>query len=479
MSEASKPNLAEIESSIENAKPLFDAGAFSVIALALDPNKGLTIQTRKSKSKNPALDSEDSLKHNPKYPFVKESSSLDEDPKALQLKNSMRDEMVFMIKNSLKNSELSDLQRIVYLDSLFLSDKEIITILNLKTKENTDEDAISTLSDRRRNAQEQNISISQELKAKQSESYTKIKPKVGIRNIHVAGDMVEMDIVPVLFPNYDTLAKRGEENQDVLDYGEATGTAAIIVTKLDEKGEQQMILQYRAPWNNEAKTGNKSYGGIPGASAAGLFEGRFDPNKAGYLMPIDVNTVKENLLKEAEEELLENPSTMQVTVLGVVHDELKPHHEIVLTGTINKTANKLKGLIPVDDVNIKEGDLDFNERYLALPYNINALTTLLTEVKCPLPPTHAAAFFTAAYNMVAAEKGKEAADDWGYAAQEKIKANYVEIDNLAKKGGEEKGYNPSKSPNEQGLPELFNELKRTGLISEQMYSRLTKKHKIA
>ena len=304
------------------------------------------------------------------------------------------------------------------------------------------------------------------------------RPKIGIRNIRQEGNTLFVDTRPVSYPVYSGLVNRGEEELDLLNLGESTGIAAALFTS-----DGMLIVQYRGPKNNV-------YGNVPGASVAGLLDGEFDEivdekgkrHATGTLKPIDNEYVIRNIRKEAQEELKVAGDDIQTNLVAVSHDEIKPHHELIFMATINKTSDELaeEGLIPDE-----EGGHDFKERYFAIDGTPAAIATLLTEVHCPLPATHSAAFFMAGYEEVIKRDGLAAAKEWARKTAIAIGANYEHIDQLARdfydrypvQAGarpirSRSGYDANYLPEEQGLPNLLDELKRTGLVSLGLYEKM-------
>lgn len=309
-----------------------------------------------------------------------------------------------------------------------------------------------------------------------------MSPKVGIRNIRQENETLRIDIRPVTFPVYSELVNRGEEEKGLLDFGEATGTAAAIFTR-----DGKLIVQFRGK-------NNRVYGNIPGASAAGMLDGQFDetidPNGkrhgTGTLKPIDDVFITSNLTKEAEEELKVKKDDLDTKIVGIAHDEIKPHHEFMLAATIDKTAEELaeEGLIPDE-----EGGHDFKERYFTIDGTPEAINTLLARVRCPLPTTHAAVFLMAGYEKMLERNGFEAADEWLKITAEGIKHNYEEIDRIVQMQYEQfpdqiegkprrskVGYDANYPPEQQGLPSLLDELKRTELITPELHIVMKKKY---
>ncbi len=322
-----------------------------------------------------------------------------------------------------------------------------------------------------------------------TQDYTdKFAPNVGIRNIYeekVAGrDVLHVDTKPVTFKLYSELITREQAGrEDLMGLGESTGTAAAIFTK-----DGKLILQYRGK-------GNRAYGNIPGASAAGMLKGKFnreqETDENGKVRNVnrgiltDVNPLA-NINTEISEELQVDPKDADIILVGIAHDEIKPHSEFMYIATLDKTSDELaeKGLIP-DDM---EGH-DFKERYFTIDGTPEAIRTLLTKVKCPLPSTHSAAFFMAGYMKVGEQDGDKAAEEWARQVALEIKSNAEEIDRFVienhdnfpsqapgKPERSKIGYDPLYLPEEQGLPSLLDELVRTQLVSEAMYWKLKSKY---
>lgn len=139
--------------------------------------------------------------------------------------------------------------------------------------------------------------------------------------------------------------------------------------------------------------------------------------------------------------------------------------------------------------NRKLSPIDFEEKFLDIPATPEAIMKLVSEVKCPLPPTHAATFVAAGYNIVLNERGAEAAQAWKNNVEQAINQNVNEIDARVRHYYEQfpdalqivperywngpvpprnlNGYSANYGPEEQGLPKLEDELERVGLVEEK------------
>lgn len=298
------------------------------------------------------------------------------------------------------------------------------------------------------------------------------KPKLGVRNIELQGNELIMDIMPVTFPTY--LAISSPELSDAeKEISNPNGTALILLTTEDD-GSSKVVIQHRS-----AK--NSMYGDIPGASAAGMLDGKLDlkgPNR-GRLQPIDDVFIKRNIDSEMHQEIGLQPGDISdLRITGFASDKRRVHNEFLL---IAKTKLSSK------DLDFRSGIGDyfrFSEKFFTIDGTPEAIETLLTQVKCPLPPTHAAAFIAAAYSMILEAKGVNEAERWKRRMEENVKRNYQEIDeavreyyienpyevkNVPERKPARKldGYEPAYGPQEQGIPSLESELERVGLKSEK------------
>jgi len=172
----------------------------------------------------------------------------------------------------------------------------------------------------------------------------------------------------------------------------------------------------------------------------------------------------------------------------------------LLFGKLNLTAKELEErahLAPRSQR--KEGDFHFGEKFVFIDPTPDAIETLLTQVKNPLPPTHLAAFVAAGYTLILDEgKGEEGynreanlkkAEEWKRRVEEGVKRNYSEIDRIVKEhrlrengitdqrnidrllaSGSIPGYDPKIPATKQGLPEMLSELYRCGLIPEKHHA---------
>ncbi len=312
--------------------------------------------------------------------------------------------------------------------------------------------------------------------------------KVGIRNpiFDPTTNEVSFDIVAVPFPTYQQLALTNS-SPEVLALAEATGTGAILQT-----ADNRLVLQHRAVEKQNMLTGGKrrgnaSYADIPGASVAGMLDARLDEN--GNIAPISTESVAANIKKEATEELgIDDADLVSLKAVGVVHDKVKPHHEVIFLARTNLTAAELDRASRMSKRNNTLSDIDFEEKFFDIEATPEAIFTLLTEVTAPLPPTHSAAFASAGYAMALERDGAKAADKWRAGLESGIRDNALRINQLVadyysrfpdavsivperywKTGAPTRdltGYLPTYTPEEQGLPNIEDELVRTGLLPE-------------
>ncbi|QQS20183.1 hypothetical protein IPL85_01890 [Candidatus Saccharibacteria bacterium] len=319
--------------------------------------------------------------------------------------------------------------------------------------------------------------------------------KIGFRNLMEDPDNSNLltgsaQLVP--FYMYNRFSSPIYHREALGHLSEAAAVTLALVT-----ADNRLILQHRAVshrnlLDGKMSGGNASYNDIPGASAAGWIDAA--PKKHGEKdgTPPDVTT--ESLLgsvtKEMEEELgLDKKELTGIRLVAMAHDNIKPHTEVLYLAKTRLTfeevrkhsesSNKNKGLAPED----------LDEKFFDIAASPEAIKTLLSEVHCPLPPTHAAAFLACGYSLMLEKGNKAAADKWLNEAKIGVAQNYTTMDAMVAKyyktfPGANKlvpermwnkhvadrnldAYTPAYTPSEQGLPDLDDELVRVGLVPEE------------
>lgn len=315
--------------------------------------------------------------------------------------------------------------------------------------------------------------------------------KVGLRDIHREGDTLIADIKNVAYPFYQEFAKP-EDSEAVLDFSNLLGVSMAVRT-----ADGRLVIQHRAVskqrLDQEGLTrGNRVYSDGPGASVAGLYDASMDePDRSpGTPDKVTSDSVRAASLKEAEEELgLSYGDIEKIRIVGLGHDHIRVHDELLLLTDSRLTAEELHQASRESKRNKNLGAADFEEKYFEIPATTEAIETLLTEVKAPLPPTHAALFIAAGYSIALQEQGLAAANDWRARMEPWVNENYRQMDEMVKtfywqhpealESTPERywsdlapernpsGYSPDYTPGEQGLPETEEELVRTGLVPER------------
>ncbi|MBI2049501.1 hypothetical protein HYT32_01115 [Candidatus Roizmanbacteria bacterium] len=322
---------------------------------------------------------------------------------------------------------------------------------------------------REKGENEQTINqLAEDYEKKRTIYYERNFPKVGLENIRQQGNTLIVDIKPVDFPTYAELAKPSSTSE-LIEFANISSTAILLRTR-----DGKLIIQHRSPRN-------KLYGDVPGTSAAGYFDAK-PSEKRGILQPIDTNFVKDNAIKEAKEELgIDREDLLDLRILGLARDKLQINDEFMLLGTTSLSFDELKEKAQNAETNIKLSDEEFYEKFVDIPATPDAIAVLVTQVKCPIPPSLTALFIAAGISMVSEGKGLEEANAWKRQIQEAVRKNYQEINQMVEryyqshpeelnnipKGKpvrKSHGYEPAYLPAEQGLPDLMSELKRVSLI---------------
>jgi len=298
-------------------------------------------------------------------------------------------------------------------------------------------------------------------------------PKVGIRNVHLEGNELVVDVMPVTFPTYKAISEP-DISQAEREISNPSATSLILLTTEDD-GSHKFVIQHRS-------LKNFFYGDIPGASVAGYLDGHLQTTgeNRGKIDPLDTKAVKGNGTKEMLEEIGLYPRDItDLKITGFASDKVRIHDEFLLLA---------KSKLSSQDILFRSGLGDhfrFIEQAMTIDANIETIEKLLTQVKCPVPPTHQAAFVAAGYSMLLEETGQQVADEWKAKIQEGINRNYTEIDEIVKKyyeghpeelnnipEGKPKrnpsGYEPAYTPQQQGLPDMESEFDRFGLANKEL-----------
>jgi hypothetical protein len=320
-------------------------------------------------------------------------------------------------------------------------------------------------------------------------TYRQKGKKVGIRNISVDGNTITADIKLVSFPVYNEFSGPTDP-EAILDLSSLAGTAMIIRTK-----DNRLLIQHRAVTKqrlteDKLSRGNATYPDVPGTSSGGLVDASMNSQdrKAGTPDREDTQFL-DAILKETEEEVGLAPGDLdKVRMIALAQDKIKIHDVPLFFADSKWNADKIHTLAEESSRSKKLGPADFEEKFIDIEAFPDAIKKLLTEVQCPLPGDHAAAFVAAGYVMVLEKEGKPAADRWKTELEEDVKQNYAAINervrNFYNKYPEAltqvperfwgkkapirrlNSYDPQYTPEEQGLPNFEDAMVEAGLIPE-------------
>lgn len=318
--------------------------------------------------------------------------------------------------------------------------------------------------------------------------------KIGFRDIHIDPDnpnrlVASAQFVP--FYMYNRFATPANREKSLGHLSEAAGVAMALVT-----ADRRLIIQHRAVAHRDLDTskmkpGNASYNAIPGASMAGMIDAtaRSTARKPGAPDTVTTDSLTALITREAGEELGLHPDQLSsARIVGLAHDNIKPHDEVLFLAETSLTADEVRQESVHSSRNKNLPEADLAEKFLEFPATPEAIFTLLSEVKCPLPPTHAAAFVACGFMMVLEQTGSRVeAESWASQLEAAVQNNYLAMDSLVQSYYQSHpealqlvpermwskpmernplGYSPHFTPSEQGLPELEDELVRTGLVTE-------------
>lgn len=438
--------------------PEFDAGFFTISYFSTEP-EGFHVQTRQSLPRRDLLPGKS-------YPG---ELALSPDQRT-ELRKGMANEAFFTLPRDFPADKKNDLR------TMFTLIDEVAMLKDNDEIDSTYQEKLYQLQTLRRELRPllQQYNLTEQLGV-----------KVGVRNVERTDNTLTLDVRPVSYPMY-AVAASPEDTPETLDLGAVTGTAAILVT-----ADNKIILQHRS-------VKNSPYGDMPGASFAGMVDAtlqrRRDPEtgkiqlRTGLIEPVTDADIKKSSATEREQEIaLTDADITDFRIVGEARDHIREHDEFLLLAKTSLTAQEVaqKAKDAPRSRNPKKldehGDFHFEENFITIDATPQAIETLLTEVKCPLPPTHAAAFVAAGYNMLIEQEGIEAANIWRDKMQEKVKQNYEAMNEMVQKYYEQNptelqnnkpgkpkrnphGYEAYYTPQEQGLPPLGSELVRTRLV---------------
>lgn len=326
------------------------------------------------------------------------------------------------------------------------------------------------------------------------DDYMNTGKKVGLRNIHVDPNNpnhIEADAALTDYVSYILFATP-ETTGALAELASPTGVAMALITS-----DKRLVLQHRATEtldyiSGKKKPGNMMYGDIPGVSVGGMADAslREKGRTPGTPDSVSDESLMNSVLKEAGEELGIGPEHFSSKkIVGIARDHVKPHNEILFLGTTTLSSSQLRAESQHSTRNKNLSAADLEEKHLDIEATPEAIKTLLTEVKSPLASTHAAAYVAAGHALMLERSGEAAATSWLNDMEKLIAENYRKMDEIVqvyyqmhpeatsiiperlwtKQVIPERSlnkYNPTFTPEEQGLPNLEDELVRTGLIAE-------------
>ena len=357
----------------------------------------------------------------------------------------------------------------------------------------------------------------------------RVTPEVGVRNVRLMGDVVKIDSIPVDFQVNAAIGNIGQ-TQENLERGALSATSGNVIFAPDKSGQKRLGLMIRSDRNNRWRN-------VPGALIAGYFDGnlnekpsKLSPNQGRRtLQTIDNNAIFANGYKELHEEIgVGHEAVKKASVVGLaVEKKDRIHHEILMDAELKLTAEQAQEKSKAHNVEIAE---EFPEKWIDIECSPEAIVTLLTKVLSPLPTGHLAAFAATGRRLVAERSGEKAAKEYmdklslgilehnermngivreyirnnpdvltkptalQQAAIDKQTDEYMEknpqatlediekfrqnlVDKRAKFNPD--GFTPELTPEEQGLPNVYEALRMEGLITDNVEAFPQKQAKAA
>jgi hypothetical protein len=307
--------------------------------------------------------------------------------------------------------------------------------------------------------------------------------KVSLRNFHFqtneqGNPVLVTDYIRkgVPFAFYKTL-RSPDLAPDILDLAMPTATAMVLMTS-----DNKLALQLRSKHN-------ALYKETLGASAAGMWNVTRD--EKGNVQTPTAELARANILKEIDEELgLQEKDFSLLSIGGVARDKVSVHTEVLFLGKLNIPAREVR-LRANENARQERPIFDFSEDFVLIDASSETVDALLTEAKCHIPSTHAAALTALAAHLKREELEREGLGGdvmeremarYLQDLQERTQRNYLAIDEMVrifwsrdprremsgyKLPKEPRKYDPGLTPEEQGLPPLRQELMRLGLLYQE------------
>lgn len=247
-------------------------------------------------------------------------------------------------------------------------------------------------------------------------------------------------------------------------------------TMILETADGKAILQYR-------HLKNVGWPHTPAASASGYmddipFRQKKDAdgnvvasNERRKLRPLNTKDIKDNALRELNEELGikavdSNGNVLiedeDISIAALVHERTPVHDEFLIMAKTKLTAEEV---IAQSEHSIKNEKLpnpaDFREKYYVIDSDPETIFKLITQSRCPLPTAHSAAWITKGYQKMLERGNISEAERWKKLAEVKVAKNYDAIDRLSTEGK----YSSRITPEENGVPTFDSEMRRLGIIS--------------
>ena len=275
--------------------------------------------------------------------------------------------------------------------------------------------------------------------------------KVGLRNVRQEGNTLVFDTVNVPF-QFHLGINRPEDSAESLELADPTVTSLVI-----ETADNKIIVQHRS-------SRNSLYKNTWGASASGHFDRPQGDSAPGTLPLITSESIRDNAVKlEMNQEIgLEHDDIRDLRIVGFGTNKQAGHHEFYLFARSDMTGEQVQEKSEANARAKAKDQFDFNEKFFVIDSDANTIRKLLTEFVYPSP--HVGVFTAAYYSQLletmttteAKTKLKELEND--------VKANQKRMDDKVSAFNGSRGFDPSKTPQEQGFEPVEEALRSAGLI---------------
>lgn len=254
----------------------------------------------------------------------------------------------------------------------------------------------------------------------------------GIRDVRRSEkdpNTIRLNIRPVSLPM--TAAFASSETNEALKELSANSSTTIAIETATGEGIIQHRSELATTWPDSLAASASGYiDEIP-------FQQRLEKDKPSnirrLLKKLTTQDVKDNALRETDEEIGLGKDAFKpsdVRIGAMIHERAIIHDEFVLSATTSLSPQQVmeKAKDSIRSKKLRPGE--YREKFFFMDFSPENILKLVTEVECPIPDAHRAAFINRGYEKMLAKGSKNEADSWLKRAQEGVPKILQRIDRI-------------------------------------------------